>query len=149
MAKLIQTYFDIKAWMWNVLSLYAVAWKLMRSLRPKMKRRAKKLGVHGLGVIPANKPNFFLNWAIPGLFFLYFRLFNTIDSTYKFCRWLDSNRGLLVLEVTTLPTEPQPPINLTCHCLFSSPLIVITSVIITSITLCLYNQCHYNFCLYY
>ena len=27
---------------------------------------------------------------------------------FKFCQWLDSNRGPLVLEVTTLPTEPQP-----------------------------------------
>ena len=27
---------------------------------------------------------------------------------YKFCRWLDSNRGPLVSEPTALPTEPQP-----------------------------------------
>ena len=26
----------------------------------------------------------------------------------KFCRWLESNRGPLVLKATTLPTEPQP-----------------------------------------
>ena len=26
----------------------------------------------------------------------------------NFCRWLDSNRGLLVSEATALPTEPQP-----------------------------------------
>ena len=26
----------------------------------------------------------------------------------KFCRWLDSNRGPLVLEATAQPTEPQP-----------------------------------------
>ena len=26
----------------------------------------------------------------------------------KFCQWLDSNRGPLVLEATALPTEPQP-----------------------------------------
>ena len=26
----------------------------------------------------------------------------------KFCRWLNSNRGPLVLEATALPTEPQP-----------------------------------------
>ena len=48
------------------------------------------------------------NWAFSGLFFLYFRLFNTVDSTYKFCRWLDSNRGPLVSEATALPTAPQP-----------------------------------------
>ena len=43
--------------------------------------------------------------------FLYFRFFNALYSKYvylKFCRWLDSNRGLMVLEVTTLPTEPMP-----------------------------------------
>ena len=51
---------------------------------------------------------FFLNWAFPGLFFLYSRLFNTVDGTYKFCRWLDSNRGPLVSEATALPTVPQP-----------------------------------------
>ena len=58
---------------------------------------------------------FFLKkWAIPGLFFLYFRLFNTQLRVYKcsilinFCRWLDSNRGPLVSEATALPTEPQP-----------------------------------------
>ena len=27
---------------------------------------------------------------------------------YKFCWWLDSNRVLLVMEATILPTEPQP-----------------------------------------
>ena len=44
--------------------------------------------------------------------FLYFYLFNTVDSKQtfgKFCRWLDSNRGSpLVSEATALPTEPQP-----------------------------------------
>ena len=29
--------------------------------------------------------NIVKNWAFPGLFFLYFRLFNTVDSTNKFC----------------------------------------------------------------
>ena len=54
---------------------------------------------------------FFLKWTISGLFFLYLHLFNTVDSKEMFnkcCQWLDSNRGPLVLEVTTLPTEPQP-----------------------------------------
>ena len=57
---------------------------------------------------------FFKKWAIPGLFFLYFRLFNTQLTVYKcsilinFCQWLDSNRGPLVSEATALPTEPQP-----------------------------------------
>ena len=27
---------------------------------------------------------------------------------YQFCRWLDSNRGPLMLQATALPTEPQP-----------------------------------------
>ena len=47
------------------------------------------------------------------LFFFYFGLFNTIQLTVNKCsieifRCLDSNRGLLVLEATTLPTEPKP-----------------------------------------
>ena len=59
--------------------------------------------------------SFFLKkWAIPGLFFFYFHLFNTIQLTInkkcsiKICRCLESNRGLLVSEATALPTEPQP-----------------------------------------
>ena len=48
--------------------------------------------------------------------FLYFCLFNTVDSKQMFyikvikvvCRWLDSNRRSLVWEATALPTEPQP-----------------------------------------
>ena len=44
--------------------------------------------------------------------FLYFRLFNTVDSKQMFhikaCWWLDLNRGPLVSEATALPTEPQP-----------------------------------------
>ena len=52
---------------------------------------------------------FFKKWAIPGLFFVYFCLFITVDSKQmfnKFCRWLDSNCGHLVSEATALPTEP-------------------------------------------
>ena len=43
-------------------------------------------------------------------FFLYF-VFSTVNRKYVHCkilRWLDSNRGPLVLEATALPTEPQP-----------------------------------------
>ena len=43
--------------------------------------------------------------------FLYFRLFNTIDSkifNIIFCQWLDSNCGPLDLEATALSTESQP-----------------------------------------
>ena len=43
--------------------------------------------------------------------FFYFGLFNTTFNTFdceKICWWLDSNRGSLALEATTLPTEPQP-----------------------------------------
>ena len=44
--------------------------------------------------------------------FLYFRLFNRVDSKQifhiKVCRRLDLNRGPLVYEVTALPTESQP-----------------------------------------
>ena len=54
---------------------------------------------------------FFKKWAIPGLFFIYFRLFNTVDNKQmlnKICRWLESNRGPLVSKASALPTEPQP-----------------------------------------
>ena len=43
--------------------------------------------------------------------FLYFRLFNTVDSkmfNIFFCQWPDSNSGPLKLEATAVPTEPQP-----------------------------------------
>ena len=46
-------------------------------------------------------------WAIPGLFFFIF-VFSIQSIVNKICRSLDSNRGSLVLEVTALPTEPQP-----------------------------------------
>ena len=53
----------------------------------------------------------FFNWAIPGLFFLIFFRFNTVDSikvgNIKFADdWI---RTSLLLEATTLPSEPQPP----------------------------------------
>ena len=56
--------------------------------------------------------NIFLKkWAIPCLFFLYFRLFNTVDSVQMFDNSLPMSgfdHGSLVLETTALPTEPQP-----------------------------------------
>ena len=56
-----------------------------------------------------------------GSLFLYFRLFNTVDSIQlfnKFCQWLEPNRRPLALEATALPTEPQPlPL---CRCLASA-----------------------------
>ena len=39
--------------------------------------------------------------------FLYFRRFNTVDSTCKFSLRLYSNHGPLVSEATALLTEPQ------------------------------------------
>ena len=42
----------------------------------------------------------------PGLFFLYFRLFNTVDN--KLFRSLESNCRSLVSEATALPTMPHP-----------------------------------------
>ena len=54
---------------------------------------------------------FFKKWAIPGLFFFIFVFsiqMKVNNDQYKFRRWLDSNRGPLVLEATALPTEPQP-----------------------------------------
>ena len=57
--------------------------------------------------------SFFLKkWAIPGLCFINFRLFNTVGCKYMFYikirQWLDSNHGPLVLEATALPNESQP-----------------------------------------
>ena len=49
-----------------------------------------------------------LRGPFPASFLLYFRLFNVVDSTYKIFWWLDWNREPLVLQVTALPTEPQP-----------------------------------------
>ena len=53
-----------------------------------------------------------------GLYLAFFSLFLSFQYTVdrkkmfniniNFCRWLDLNRGPLVLEATTLPTEPQP-----------------------------------------
>ena len=60
------------------------------------------------------------------LFVFLFSLQSTVNSVqYKFCRWLDSNCGPLVLEATALPTEPQPlPLKV-----FLSPLKFINSKI--------------------
>ena len=54
--------------------------------------------------------NLFLKRAIPGLFFFIFifSIHLTVDIQYYFGRWLDSNRGPLVMEASDLPTEPQP-----------------------------------------
>ena len=56
----------------------------------------------------------FSKWAIPGLFLIYFRLFNTaLNTVDKTCRRLDSNCGSLVSEATALTTAPQPlPIDI-------------------------------------
>ena len=63
-----------------------------------------------------------------GLFFFYFRLFNTQLTVYKcsiliiFCRWLDSNRRPQVSEATALPTKPQPlPFCKTSFFLLAAP----------------------------
>ena len=53
---------------------------------------------------------FFKKWAIPSLLFFIF-IFSKqliVNKFMKFRRWLDSNRGSLVLEATVQPTEPQP-----------------------------------------
>ena len=59
--------------------------------------------------------NFYLSF-LNGPFltsFLYFRLFNTIDikqcSIYRFCQWLDMNRGSLESGAIPLPTKPLLP----------------------------------------
>ena len=54
----------------------------------------------------------FLNWGHFRPPSLYFRLFWIAIDRYTFkiihCQCLDSNRGSLVSEATTLPTAPQP-----------------------------------------
>ena len=54
--------------------------------------------------------NFFKKCAIHGVFPLFssFQQFTENILFIKFCRWLDSICGPLVLEATDLPTEPQP-----------------------------------------
>ena len=57
-------------------------------------------------------PNVFLMDPIPACFsvfssFQYILLIQLIVN--KICRWLDSKSESMVLEATTLPTEPQPP----------------------------------------
>ena len=66
---------------------------------------AYTFGVHLLWC----KHTTFLNGPFPA-FFLYFCLFNTVDSKcqFKFCQWLNSNCGPLESEATALPTEAQP-----------------------------------------
>ena len=41
-------------------------------------------------------------------FFVFWIQLIVNNGQYKFCRWLDSNCGPLVLEPTAMPTEPQP-----------------------------------------
>ena len=51
------------------------------------------------------------NGPFPGLFFYLFSSFQYSEQTnvqFKFCRWLESNRGPLVSKPTSLPTKPQP-----------------------------------------
>ena len=55
--------------------------------------------------------HFFKKMGHPQPLLLYFRLFNAVDRKMfiiNFCQKRDSNRGPLELEVTALPTEPQP-----------------------------------------
>ena len=51
-------------------------------------------------------------WSIRGLFFLWLLVFSIQFIIQlivnRICRWLDSNPGYLVLEVSALPTERQP-----------------------------------------
>ena len=66
---------------------------------------------HGATAAAPIWSNFLKNGPFPASY-LYFHLFNTVDNKQMFyikvCRWLDSNRGPLVSDVTALPTEPQP-----------------------------------------
>ena len=70
-------------------------------------------GVHDATILVSHSTrnyNIVFKWVIPGLYFFIF-VFSTQLTVnkclMKVCRWLDSNRGSLVLQVTTLPTEPQ------------------------------------------
>ena len=53
---------------------------------------------------------FIKNGPFPASFSLFLSLQYScgIQMFNKFCRWLDSNRGPMVLEATALQTEPQP-----------------------------------------
>ena len=55
--------------------------------------------------------SYFLKEPFPAsIFFIFVFSIQSIVNKfqYKFCRWLDLNRGPLVSEATALPTEPQP-----------------------------------------
>ena len=52
--------------------------------------------------------NFSVECWITGLFFFIFVCSKVNMLIIKFCWWLDSNLGPLVLEASALPTEPQP-----------------------------------------
>ena len=60
-----------------------------------------------------------LNWALLGLFFLWYCLslqFFKQLVVNEICWWLDSNRRSLVLETTSLPNAPQPlPFAVNCY----------------------------------
>ena len=57
----------------------------------------------------------FLNGPIPASFsFLSFQKLTMDMLIKKVCRWLDLSNGPLVLEASTLPTEPQPIFQKLC-----------------------------------
>ena len=53
--------------------------------------------------------NFIRKVFLMGHSLFFFSIQLTVNNIqFKFCRWPDSNRGPLVTETITLPTEPQP-----------------------------------------
>ena len=81
---------------------------------PVSQSRSLPLCLLSLNLVLSLSVYLFLNGPFPASFFFIF-VFSiqlTENVEYKFWWWLDSNYGLLVFEVTALPTEPQPLPNL-------------------------------------
>ena len=90
----------------------------------------------------------FLNGtSLASLHLLYFRHFYRVDSEYmnKFRRWLDSNRGPLVSEASSInwvTTTAQYDLN--CNCVISSKTLN-RMVVVGSSSQILYKQWHHGF----
>ena len=84
----------------------------MNIVCPRNKLHVSCLSLHSANIHRNNtQVCMFFSWAIPGLFpfIIVFSMQVTSNKcSYKFCQLLDSNRGPLVSEATTLLTEAQP-----------------------------------------
>ena len=94
-------------WNWK----FATFWRKKEKKQglPSTRERRANVRLHSLSN-SLQSISFLINGPIPASFFFIF-VFSVqliVKSWLKFCRWLDSNSGPLVLEATALPTEPQP-----------------------------------------